>query len=272
MVWVPWCQQQGVLISHVIGVFLWHPQSSAVYAISSWMCWLIPQKEKVQAGAKQLQTQVWAHLAAVPGAVHPHAVPPPRGDRNPPGSLQSGVPGPWCDRGTKLRTTPWHSLSQTQCLGHITQQGMEDRQQGMLRDTDREKSLSPGISAHSLPQQEHRRSCPSRDELKSSLCAGFSGLWPAGTVTDCPSQQPRCLALTPALAASAGDSVSLPPSPTVPTRCSRGGREPVPFLLSGPGPRLPHGPGSRLPHGPGTGALAAVPAPPSPPERQLGVM
>lgn len=63
--------QQGALIRHVIGVFLWHPQSSTVYAISSWMCWLIPQKEKVQTGAKQLQTQVWAHLAPVPGAMHP---------------------------------------------------------------------------------------------------------------------------------------------------------------------------------------------------------
>lgn len=52
MVWVAWHQQQGALISLVIGVFLWHPQSSAVCAISSWMCWLIPQKEKVQAGAK----------------------------------------------------------------------------------------------------------------------------------------------------------------------------------------------------------------------------
>lgn len=70
MLWVSWCQQQGALIRHVIGVFLWHPQSSAVYAISSWMYWLIPQKEKVQAGAKQLRTQVWAHLAPVPEAVH----------------------------------------------------------------------------------------------------------------------------------------------------------------------------------------------------------
>lgn len=53
-------QEQDALIRHVIGVFLRHPQSSATCAISFGMCWLIPQKEKVQAGAKQLQTQVWA--------------------------------------------------------------------------------------------------------------------------------------------------------------------------------------------------------------------
>lgn len=68
-----------------------------------------------------------------------------------------------------------------QLLGHITQQGMEHRQQGVLRDTDRETSLSLGISAHSLPQQEHHRSSPSRDELESSPCARISGLWPAGS-------------------------------------------------------------------------------------------
>lgn len=53
---------------------------------------------------------------------------------------------------------------------------MEDRQQGMLGDTDREKSLFPGISTHSLPRQERHSSCFSRDEFKSSLLCPYQWL------------------------------------------------------------------------------------------------
>lgn len=57
----PGASSEGALIRHVIGVFLWHPQSPAPCAITSWVSWRIPQEEKVQAGAKQQRMEVWAH-------------------------------------------------------------------------------------------------------------------------------------------------------------------------------------------------------------------
>lgn len=109
---------KGALIRPVIGVFLWHPQSPALYAITSWVSWLIPQKEKVQAGAKQQQTQVWAHLPPVPRAVPPSSHTPchpgAKGDHL--SSLQTRLAArcleAGCDAGTpRLRTVLWHRLS-----------------------------------------------------------------------------------------------------------------------------------------------------------------
>lgn len=180
----PGASSKGALIGPVIGVFLWHPQSPALYAITSWVSWLIPQEEKVQAGAKQQQTQVWAHLPPVPGAVPPssHTLCHPRAGGDHPSSLQTRLAA-GCDGGTpQLRTTLRHSPSQTGTPGasrDTTHTGAWRTGLGTaVRGTEGHRwgetpvpwhlRLLPTSAERTNACQEHRGSCSSRDWLESS--------------------------------------------------------------------------------------------------------
>lgn len=117
----------------------------------------------------------------------------------------------------------------------------------MLRHTDRENPCPLASLLTPYLTRSTTGPAPVAMSLKAACSAHISGLWPTGTVTDCPSKLPRCLVLTPALVARAGDNVLLPPSPTVPTCCNLPGRRGTSRSCSFPAGYVhcsPYGPGT----------------------------